>query len=139
MGTWGSITATVVPSSTEERCATEDPDVYEIRKRDKNMSFPQLLVYISLQGGLGLYTVCFLAKDRFFTEYGGRVLDGPQSKALKEAGLATHIRTLDNSFRHIDGCPGDNLPIPLLVTKHMVSGGNCVSCSKDECLVILIV
>ena len=58
---------------------------------------------------------------------------------VKEAGLATHVRTLDNNFRHIDGRPGDNLPIPVLVTKHMVSGGNCVSCSKDECLVILIV
>ena len=103
------------------------------------MSFPQLLVYISLQGGLGLYAVSLLAKDRFFTEYGGRVLDGPQTKALKEAGLATHVRTLDSNFRHIDGRPGDNLPIPFLVTKHMVSGGNRVSCSKDECLVILIV
>lgn len=138
-GYLGSITATVVPSSTLERCATEDPDVYLTRKRDKNMSFPQLLVYISLQGGLGLYAVSLLAKDRFFTEYGGRVLDGPQTKALKEAGLATHVRTLDSNFRHIDGRPGDNLPIPFLVTKHMVSGGNRVSCSKDECLVILIV
>ena len=99
-------------------------------------------MYLSLQGGLGLYAVSFLSKDRFFTEYGGRVLDDPQSKALKEAGLATHVRTLDSNFRHIDGRPGDNLPIPYLVTKHMVSGGNRVSYSKDasdEYLVILIV
>jgi hypothetical protein len=47
------------------------------------MSLPQLLVYISLQGGLGLYAVSPLAKDRYFTEYGGRVLDDPQSQALK--------------------------------------------------------
>jgi hypothetical protein len=138
-GYLGSITATVVPRSTQERCATEDPDVYLVRKRDKNMSFPQLLVYISKQGGLGLYSVSLLAKDRWFTEYGGRVLDGSQSQALKQAGLVTHVRTLDINFRHIDGRPGDNLPIPLLVTKHMVRGGNRVSCSKDECLVILIV
>jgi hypothetical protein len=138
-GYLGPITATVVPASTQERSATEDPDVYLVRKRDKNMSLPQLLVYISLQGGLGLYAVSPLAKDRYFTEYGGRVLDGPQSKALKEAGLATHVRTMDSNFRHIDGRPGDNLPIPFLVTQHMVSGGNRVSCSKDECLVILIV
>jgi hypothetical protein len=138
-GHLGRITATVVPASKEEHCATEDPDICNLRKRCKNLSFPQLLVYLSLQGGLGLYAVSFLSKDRFFTEYGGRVLDGPQSKALKEAGLATHVRTLDSNFRHIDGRPGDNLPIPYLVTKHMVSGGNRVSCSKDECLVILIV
>jgi hypothetical protein len=53
--------------------------------------------------------------------------------------VAAHNGHANVTIRHIDGRPGDNLPIPLLVTKHMVSGGNRVSCSKDECLVILIV
>ena len=63
-------------------------------------------------------------------------------EGTKDSGMATHVRTLDSNFRHIDGRPGDNLSIPYLVTKHMVSGGNRVSCSKDasdEYLVILIV
>ena len=57
----------------------------------------------------------------------------------KDGCTPLHDAAENGHFRHIDGRPGDNLPIPLLVTKHMVSGGNRVSCSKDECLVILIV
>ncbi len=125
-GYLGSIMTTLVPVSNEEHCATENPDHYDVRERDKQMSFPQLLVYISLRGGLGVYTVSPLVKYRFITEYGGRVLDGKQADQLKQAGQTTHVRTLDSNFRHIDGRPVENLPIVVSVKKHMVLVGNRV-------------
>ncbi len=61
------------------------------------MHYPELFVYPSLRGGLGVYTVGPLAKNVYITEYGGRVVSREHTQLLKKEGQHTHSGT--SSFR----------------------------------------
>ena len=100
MGT--TIKATVVPASNEETVGTKEGGT-EVRVRSKVCQ--QLLMYISLRRGWGVYTGIDLDAKVYLTEYSGRYLDDKEVEALRLAGKVSHVRTVDTMTLHIDGNP----------------------------------
>jgi hypothetical protein len=97
-----TIQAIVVPESDMEFVGTKG-GISEPRERHRVCQ--QLLVFISVNGGWGVYAVKGLKKNVFLTEYSGRYLDEEQSHALTLAKKASHVRTVANMRLHIDGNP----------------------------------
>jgi hypothetical protein len=97
-----TIKATVVPASSEETVGTKEGGT-EVRVRSKVCQ--QLLMYISLRGGWGVYTGTDLDAKLYLTEYSGRYLDDKEVEALRLAGKASHVRTVAAMALHIDGNP----------------------------------
>jgi hypothetical protein len=121
-----TIQATVVPESDMEQVGTKEGTQPEERKRRRVCQ--QLLVFISLGGGWGVYAVKGLKKNVYLTEYSGRYLDKEQSHALTLAKKASHVRTVATMALHIDGNPEqDGWSRMLLAERHQASAWNRVS------------
>jgi len=121
-----TIQATVVPQSDMEFVGTKEGTPEEERKRRRVCQ--QLLVFISLGGGWGVYAVKGLKKNVYLTEYSGRYLDKEQSHALTLAKKASHVRTVATMALHIDGNPEqDGWSRMLLAERHQASAWNRVS------------
>ncbi len=58
------------------------------------MHYPELFVYPSLRGGLGVYTVGPLAKNVYITEYGGRVVSRGHAQLLCRVVSRGHAQLL---------------------------------------------
>ena len=88
------------------------------------MHYPELFVYPSLRGGLGVYTVGPLAKNVYITEYGGRVVSREHAQVLKKAGQHTHLITLNVMFLLLDGRRTDEFDVEHYAKHGMVSFRN---------------
>ena len=88
------------------------------------MNYPELFVYPSLRGGLGVYTVGPLAKNVYITEYGGRVVSRDHAQVLKKTGQHTHLITLNAMFLLLDGRRTDEFDVEHHAKHDMVSFRN---------------
>ena len=109
----------VVPASTMESCGTDDGDIVK-RKRHQGLEFPQLFVFLSINGGYGVYSLGHHRSGVYLTEYGGRVVGAKEARDLRGAGLHTHVRTLSSSFLELDGKLDDLFDVEYFAENGMV-------------------
>ena len=120
-----TIQAIVVPESTMETVGTKEGTT-EVRERHRVCQ--QLLIFISVGGGWGVYAVRDLTDKVYLTEYGGRYLDEKQVKDLTLANKASHVLTVANKALHVDGNPEqEGWSRIYLAERHQASAWNRVS------------
>ena len=113
----------VVPASKKQSCGTDDGHDCP-REKPPKMNYPELFVYPSLRGGLGVYTVGPLAKNVYITECGGRVLSFEDAQLLKKTGQHTQLVTLNAMFLFLDGRRTDEFDVEHYAKHGMVSFWN---------------
>ena len=96
------VKGTEVFASTEEFCMMKTGEKVA---RTRKWGLPQLFIFLSLIGGLGVYSLKMLPANSWVTEYGGVVIEEEKARKMREKGLATHMRTLNRGRggRVLDG------------------------------------
>ena len=102
------INSTIVPASTQEHYGLSSGGIgvwdRQISRRGaaEALRFPQLLVFISIFGGWGVYTREDITEGDWLTEYDGHVIDQHEYNRMIVENQVTHIKTLSGMNKHLD-------------------------------------